>query len=188
MCAVGFVGPTCGLPATGMQLGTGPITFSSKVDPANPNLIHFRMDSTKNVWISFMIVPTGGSFRAGDSATAYLNANNQWVMDDQFGHPYNPAMSDTTNGGQQNLMNAIAWQPTTATVSAQWSRLMSTGDAVADVIIPTGKFCLIFRYFALASADDLMIVQDLSTLLGPMVPLPPFPLTMARSALIVDTP
>jgi hypothetical protein len=47
-------------------------------------------------------------------------------------------MSDDVNGGQQNLLNGVVWQPTAQTLTAMWSRKLSTGDAAADVVILNG--------------------------------------------------
>jgi hypothetical protein len=150
MCAAGYLGPSCQFQATATNtqpLLANQLTLSYMLDPANQQLMHFRMDSMQVKWISFMIIATGESFMAGDSATAYKNGKNQWVVEDQYGHPYNAdGMSDTVNGGQQNLMNGIAWQPTTTTLSATWSRLLNTGDMAADKIIMNGEFSVPFCF------------------------------------------
>jgi hypothetical protein len=137
MCAVGFVGPDCNTKGAATAQLSPNLLMTFSLDNANPQLIHFRLDSTQSNWISFMII-NDGTYKTGDSATAYKAANG-WIVEDQTGHSFQgTTMSDNVNNGQQNLMNPIAWQPTPQTLSAQWSRLLNTGDAVADMVIKNG--------------------------------------------------
>ena len=124
------------MPANSLAFGTT-LKFSFKVDPADATMIHFRMDGTTLDWISVMI--SAGAFKTGDSMTAYSDAANVWMLEDQTGHPYNGAgMPDVKKNGQDNLLNKLVWLPTPTSVAATWSRKLNTGDAVADKIIANG--------------------------------------------------
>lgn len=90
-----------------------------------------------------MIILDEANFWFGDSATAYyMSSSGKWVLEDQYNHPDDSGMSVSDNlhpviggGGEQNLYNAVVWQPTPNSVSVMWSRYMSTTDSVTDYLI-----------------------------------------------------
>lgn len=136
MCATGFVGPTCNVKAATTQPLDPTMSLSFSLDTTNANLVHFRLDSTVSRWVSLMII-NDADYLKGDSMSAFTDANNNWVLEDQYGHPNSPQMSDALVNGQQNQMNAIAWA-SNGGMSAQWSRLLNTGDTAGDMAIQNG--------------------------------------------------
>ncbi len=124
-----------------LAFGTA-LNFSFQIDPVDATLIHFRIDGSALNWVSVMI--SAGNFQTGDSMTAYKNAAGAWLLEDQTGHPFSAAMADVGNGGRDDLLNKLVWQPTSTSVAATWSRKLNTGDTIADKIIANGTVCFHF--------------------------------------------
>ena len=83
------------------------------------------------------------------------------VLEDETGHPFSGMMADTLKaGGADNLMYKVVWAPTATSVSAAWSRKLTTGDTIADQIINTGNVNVAYAYglpgkmFLTAAAGD----------------------------------
>lgn len=154
MCASGFVGPFCSSSATGDNIvvlksesastnGAPALAVSFAIDLNDPQLVHFRLDSTIANWISLMILNDQADLMQGDSATVYQSRTSTgWVLEDQFGHPFHSNMSDARVGGMQNLFNGVVWQPTSSSLSASWSRFLNTDD-VADQVMRIGTFVFV---------------------------------------------
>lgn len=137
-CVPGYLGALCHVVAqNSVVLGGGKLSLSYTLDVENPQLAHFRLDSTQTHCISLMVIASSGDFKTGDSATVYYSNTGQWVLEDQFSHPYvSVGKLDYAHGGQQNLLlNGLVWQPSWSSFSASWSRLLSTGDTAADQVI-----------------------------------------------------
>lgn len=72
-CAPGYLGALCQVVANStMTLLADMLNLSYALDVENPQLTHFRLDSTQTNWMSLMVMGGTGSFSdllAGDSAT-----------------------------------------------------------------------------------------------------------------------